>query len=82
MYKRQVVALEEGEEKNKAEARLKDVKAVYDKVTKLDMSDKTDGFLQTSDGKTIDLHAALVYFTNLETLNLSNNCLLYTSRCV
>ena len=68
-----VVALEEGEEKDKAEARLEAVKAVYDKVTKLDMSDKTDGFLQTSDGKTIDLHAALVYFTNLETLNLSNN---------
>lgn len=52
---------------------MKAVKAVYDKVTKLDMSDKTDGFLQTSDGKTIDLHAALVYFSNLETLNLSNN---------
>ena len=68
-----VVALEEGEEKDKAEARLKAVKAVYDEVTELDMSDKTDGFLQTSDGKTIDLHAALVYFSNLETLNLSNN---------
>ena len=67
-----VAALEDGEEKTKAEARLKAVKAVYDEVTVLDMSGKTDGFLKTS-GKPVDLHAALVYFTNLETLNLSNN---------
>lgn len=67
-----VAALEDGEEKTKAEARLKAVKAVYDKVTVLDMSGKTDGFLETS-GDPVDLHAALVYFTNLETLNLSNN---------
>lgn len=67
-----VAALGEGKEKTAAEARLEAVKAVYDEVTELDMSGKTDGFLETS-GKPVDLHAALVYFSNLETLNLSNN---------